>query len=111
MTGVPIGLDGDVPDEDLYSSSYRDDYSYPGRGRLNAIKKGDLNGAWCSEVNNDLQFFQVDIGAVSTVTAIFTQGDNDELNWVQSYTLEISMDGFHWGCVFDSDGRVKVRDM
>ncbi|KAJ8024723.1 putative carboxypeptidase X1 [Holothuria leucospilota] len=108
LTGVPLGLDGDVPDEDLYASSYRDDYSYPGRGRLNAIKEGDFNGAWCSEVNNDLQFFQVDIGAVSIVTAILTQGDNDELNWVQSYTLEISMDGFHWGCVFGSDGRVKV---
>lgn len=112
LTGVPIGLDGAFPDEYLYASSYRDDFSTPQRGRLNMGKNTELgyNGAWCAAVNNDMQYFQIDFGAVQAVTGILTQGDHAEMNWVKSYYLEISMDGIHWSCVFGSDGRVKVRN-
>ncbi|XP_071811529.1 uncharacterized protein [Apostichopus japonicus] len=110
LTGVPVGLEETFPDEYLYASSYRDDFSTPQRGRLNLIKDGELglNGAWCSEINNEMQFFQVDLGASHAITGIETQGDHNELNWVRTYTLEVSMDGSHWSCVFGSDGRVKV---
>lgn len=45
-------------------------------------------GGWLSQYNDVLQFLQIDLGNVTMVTAIATQGHSTKTWWVKTYTLE-----------------------
>ena len=50
-------------------------------------------GAWSAKYNNANQWLQVDLGKISKITAVATQGRQENSQWVKSYTLEYSLYG------------------
>jgi hypothetical protein len=84
---------GAIPDARITASSmYGQNYS-PARARLDMQKAGPLTGGWAAKVNNVNQWLQVDLGKVTRVTHIATQGRSDIIEWVKSYSLQYSLNG------------------
>lgn len=84
---------GAIPDSRIIASSSWDDNHSPALGRLWLRRNDPLMGAWSSKSNNDYQWIQVDLGRVTRVTGIATQGRQDFDQWVESYILRYSLDG------------------
>ena len=57
------------------------------------MAQGSYEGGWVSQYNDVNQFLQFDLGNVTKVTAVATQGLSS-FDWmVKSYTLAHSLDG------------------
>jgi hypothetical protein len=54
---------------------------------------GGKTGAWSARHNDKNQWLQVDLGKISKVTRVSTQGRTDSNQWVKSYTIEYSVYG------------------
>ena len=54
---------------------------------------GKFYGGWVSQYADANQFLQIDLGKVTKVTRIATQGRGDAGWWSKTYTLECSEDG------------------
>ena len=54
---------------------------------------GSFNGGWVSQYGGADQFLQIDLGNVTKVTRIATQGRYDAGWWTKTYTLSYSNDG------------------
>lgn len=79
----------------------------PWRARLNRRSRGG-RGAWVSKHKNQKEWIQVDLGTVSRVKGVATQGRYEANQRVTSYTLGYSIDGNKFRLY--RDGRsVKVR--
>ena len=64
--------------------------------RLKTVNKrfsGSFNGGWASQYGDAYQFLQIDLGNVTKVTRIATQGRYDAGWWTTTYTLSYSNDG------------------
>ncbi|KAK2572779.1 Contactin-associated protein-like 5 [Acropora cervicornis] len=116
---IPIAMgvgNGIIPNEAMRASSVYDRYHMPSEARLNKTKQGKKAGAWKPKINDTKQYLQVDLGAVSSVTQVSTQGfppvsgekvQKKEKCWVESYTLAFSTNGSQWH-QYDENGVVKV---
>ena len=51
---------------------------------------GSFQGGWVSQYADANQFLQIDLGNVTKVTRIATQGRDDAGWWSKTYTLEYS---------------------
>ncbi|XP_065827925.1 EGF-like repeat and discoidin I-like domain-containing protein 3 isoform X2 [Oscarella lobularis] len=70
----PLGMTtGAIATSGLESSSSYDDQYHQKFSRLNSINLGPNSLAWCAAQNDQNQFLQIDIGYVTTVTAVATQ--------------------------------------
>ena len=49
---------------------------------------GSYEGGWTAHYRDTGQFFQIDLGNVTMVTAIATQGHSVNAWWVKKYTLD-----------------------
>ncbi|KAL9959225.1 hypothetical protein ACROYT_G036322 [Oculina patagonica] len=84
----PLGMEsGQIPDLAIVASSRLDQYKGPERSRLNLTNDGLFDGGWTPQYQNTLQFLQIDLGNVTMVTGIVTQGNFKVNWWVKSYTL------------------------
>ena len=54
---------------------------------------GSFQGGWISQYKDTNQFLQIDLGKVTKVTRIATQGRYDAGWWSKTYTLAYSVDG------------------
>ena len=54
---------------------------------------GNFQGGWASQYRDANQFLQIDLGKVTKVTRIATQGRSDAGWWSKTYTLDYSEDG------------------
>ena len=81
-----------ISKQHLRASSMYDIHHGPWRARLNRRTSGG-RGAWTAKHNNRKQWIQVDLGAVSKVKGVATQGRYEANQWVTSYTLAHSIDG------------------
>ena len=61
-----------------------------GRGRLNSPQ------AWSSGFAREDEFMEIDIGEVSAINGIVTQGRHDYAQWVTLLKVTYSEDGKHW---------------
>lgn len=78
-----------------------------------SANKGRLGGkkrSWCTTATN-LEFLQVDLVHIHTVTYIATQGSLRKDAWVTSYFIEYSADGLQWFQYEEADGNHRVRKM
>ncbi|XP_031551872.1 lactadherin-like, partial [Actinia tenebrosa] len=93
---LPLGMeDGRITDYQITASSNFSLKSSAHRGRL-GTKKGEKGyGAWSSKSSNS-GWLQVDLGDVSMVTKVATQGRQDADQWIQMYRLMYSIDGIQW---------------
>ena len=72
------------------------------------LKEGSYAGGWAAQYNDGKQFLQVDLGNITKVTAVATQGLY-EYNWmVTSYTLAYSLDAGSFTPYGDGDGQVRT---
>ena len=75
-----------------------------------AASFGRLYGSasWCSNVQANTEYLQVDLGKMVTLTGIATQGDNTMDKWVKTYTLKYSIDGSVWNDYREGQASAKV---
>ena len=91
--GAPLGLeDGRIPKYSMKASSMWDARHGPWRARLNLLNRGGT-GAWSSRYKNVFQWLQVNLGQVSKVVAVATQGRYDANQWVKKYEISYSLHG------------------
>ena len=76
-----------------------------------STSKGRLNGAgsWSARRNDQNQWFQVDIGKKTVVTAIATQGRSNVNQWVKTYSVTYSLNEQLFQ-TYSIDGIKKVRN-
>ncbi|XP_055017667.1 discoidin domain-containing receptor 2 [Boleophthalmus pectinirostris] len=92
-----LGLeDGRIRNEALSASSQWHFTTGPQYARLNR-EEGD--GAWCPQVASDSQYLQVDLGRLTFLTVVGTQGryaHNSGNEFARAYRLNYSRDGVLW---------------
>ncbi|XP_068680532.1 lactadherin-like [Montipora foliosa] len=85
-----------------YDGLFFKEYIEGGRAKIISVENGDdlvqdtqqsNGGGWISQFQDDKQFLQVDLGAVSKVTGSGLQGRADAGWWTKSFTLSYSNDG------------------
>ncbi|KAK3717343.1 hypothetical protein QZH41_011575 [Actinostola sp. cb2023] len=84
-----------IPDSRITAlSMYNHNYA-PSQGRLHykSPKGQGRSGSWSAKTNQAGQWIQVDLGKVTKVSGIATQGRYDADQWVTGYTLQYSIDG------------------
>ena len=92
--GQPLGIEsGKITDAQITASSQFDARHGACNARLNLVGGRDKAGAWSAGVCNSDQWLQVDLGAITEVTGIMTQGRQDSDECVHSYTISYSIDG------------------
>ena len=101
---------GNIPDSAVTASSSANAVSYaPSVGRLHFLSAGSGKyGSWAAGTNNVNQWFQVDFGSWTKVSAVATQGRQDSDQWVKSYSLSYSYDGVFFTTVNDNNAQKKV---
>ena len=80
----------------LTASSMYNHYYGPWNARLQARNRGQTRGGWIAKYRNRKQWLQVDLGVVTRVKRIATQGRYDANQWVKSYTLSYSNNGIRF---------------
>ena len=103
---------GAISTSGLESSSSQNNKHHHKFSRLNSINLGPNSRSWSAAQNDQNQFLQIDIGYVTTVTAIATQGrskdtDNCCDEWVTSYRVLYSKDSYLWN-FYKVNGNIKV---
>jgi len=87
---------GAIADSQITASSEYNVYHSPKRARL-YTKETDIysSGAWSSLTKDLNQWLQVDLGKMTSVTHVATQGRDSEKawQWVKKYNLQFSDDG------------------
>ena len=73
-------------------------------GRLGHARK-----SWCPP-ESFMEYLQVDLIQIHTVTYIATQGSSKKDAWVTSYYIEYSADGQQWHEYKDADRSRRVRN-
>ena len=107
MTGrtpKPIGLSTRIiPDTSISASSHQDPYHVPSQARLNNEHNGKHAGVWCPKKHDQNQWVQFDLGSVTSVQQIATQGTPlssvrrpKDKRWVESYAVSYSDSGKQW---------------
>ena len=88
---------GSIADSQITASSEYDIYHSPKRARLHTKEAGLAigTGAWASLTSDLNQWLQVDLGKITPVTHVATQGRNSYSpeQWVTKYKLQFSDDG------------------
>ncbi|XP_078367825.1 venom prothrombin activator pseutarin-C non-catalytic subunit-like [Oculina patagonica] len=93
----PLGLASrSIQDSQLSASTSMSDWQLPSAGRLNNTISSSSLGAWCAEAIDMDQWFQIDLLKTTNVSAIASQGDILDGNWVTEYSLNYSCDGVKW---------------
>ena len=66
--------------------------------------------AWCAgpEFSLGTQYLQVDFNESVLVSAVATQGDATDNNWINRYLVHYSWNGSYWIVATDSEGKFKV---
>ena len=94
----PLGAEsGKLPDMFFTASSNAGAGSEPWEGRLNGAE------AWCAGDNNTSQYLEIDLGRISTISRVATQGHPVSSYWVTQYGLSYSTDGIFWRKALNKD--------
>lgn len=84
---------GNIPNSDIYATSSYNQYHGPERARLNTVKSGSFIGAWIPRTQDIGQFIGIDLGKITKITRLATQGRQDASHWVKSYCISYSVEG------------------
>ena len=104
----PLGIESKkIPATSIVASSQYNQYWGPDRGRLRTVIEGSYGGGWAAQYNDVKQFLQFDLGNVTKVTAVATQGRSNADWMVTSYTLAYSLDGGSFIPYGEGDGQVR----
>ena len=103
----PLGMSsGKIPDDAITASSYYSSDYKPGYGRL---KRVGSKCSWTPTAAGKIgSWLQVDLGQLTTVTGIATQGTCYSGEWAKSYSVSYSNEPNSW-TLYEESGNVKVR--
>ena len=105
---APLGMqDKRITDAHLTSSSMHDRHHGPWRARLQQRNSGG-RGAWSARHNNRKQWIQVNLGTITRVKGVATQGRYEANQWVTSYKVSYSVNGLKFYS-YREGRKVKVR--
>ena len=91
------------------SSSFDANTLAPGVGRLHYLMAGSGTfGSWAAAVLNPYQWLQADMGNLTRITGVATQGRQDLDEWVETYRLSTSFGEF-FEYIRNQRGTKKVR--
>lgn len=99
---------GAISNGQMSVSSQYNVHTGASRARLN-LREGV--GGWLTLIRDANQWLQVDLGNLTTVTGVATQGRFDLGHWVTSYSLQYSDDGDNFQYYKEqgqSENKVKV---
>ncbi|XP_074617347.1 uncharacterized protein LOC141876569 [Acropora palmata] len=105
---LPLGLeDGRIRDDMISASSELNKNHTAKDGRISYTT--DRRSAWCAgpEFSLGTQYLQVDFNESVLVSAVATQGDATDNNWINRYLVHYSWNGSDWIVATDSEGKVK----
>ncbi|XP_068677063.1 uncharacterized protein [Montipora foliosa] len=92
----------EIPDAQINASSQLDEDNAPGQARLHLKRIGDKQGGWSALTNDFNQWLLVDLGSLTMVTRVATQGKNGFDQWVSRYRLQYSIDGAQYSYITKS---------
>ena len=95
---------GKIPNQAITASSFHDNYHRPWYGRLNT---NNGHCSWTPKFKEKNAWLQADLGKLTTVTGIATQGSCIENHWMTLYWISYSTDGKNWD-YFQEAGKNKV---
>ena len=100
---------GSIPSEAIKASSELDDKHSASRARLNTKPEGELMGAWVPLESDENQWLQVDLGKVTRLVKVATQGEADDSSrHVKQFSVSHSLDGEQY-FPYREDSTEKVR--
>lgn len=107
---------GAISDSQISASSQYWSNHAARQGRLNYKETRFNSGAWAARANNLNQWLQIDLGQVTKVTRVATQGRNYSPSWpfgphlqfVTRYKLQYSNDGGNFQYYSEPGGTNKV---
>ena len=79
----------------LISSSMKDTSNHPNRAMYGYTKR-EGKSCWCSYLANSNQYIQVGSMVPLMFYTVGTKGDPDDNNWITSYRILYSLEGFEW---------------
>ncbi|GFN94779.1 neurexin-4 [Plakobranchus ocellatus] len=82
--------DGRIPDKAMSASSSNS------KRPAKAARVGRSASAWSPSIQNAMQWLQIDLGELTTVTAVYTQGRQGSDEYVREFFLEYSDDAQTW---------------
>ena len=88
--------DNKLPDSAFTASSQMNANYAPKYARLNYKNADGDFGGWCPQKNDLEQWLQIDLGKVSKITAIATQGRDGEARWTIEYRIMYSLTGGYY---------------
>ncbi|PFX14340.1 Neuropilin-1 [Stylophora pistillata] len=105
----PLGLgNGQIRDRQISASSELDKHHVAKQGRVSLISSPQ-ESSWCSAPTLDMgiQYLQVDLLTVHTLSGFSTQGAVTEKFWVSGYLARYSLNGTDWILIEGDKGRSK----
>ena len=84
---------GKLPNSAITATTSLNQYYSPERARLDTVKSGSFEAAWIPKSQDVGQWIQVDLGKISKITRIATQGRQNVAHWVKSYSITYSVEG------------------
>lgn len=100
--------DGRIQDSAMSASTIDSSNHAANLARLNLVAVSSKAGAWCPKTKNDQQWLKIDLGILTTVTKVATQGRQDNSEWVTSYFISYSINNSYW-TNHTEDGEKKVK--
>lgn len=90
----PLGMKSkEIPDEAITATSVFNQYHGPERARRDKVIEGLYTGGWVSLYIDLGQWIQVDLGNITKITGVATQGHHELFRWVTDYYLSYSVNG------------------
>ena len=81
-----------ILDSQLTASSELNANTSAKNGRLNYT----AGPSWCASTSDSNPYLQIDLQTLHIICAVFSQGNSQADQWVQTYTLQSSTDGKTW---------------
>ena len=94
---MPLGVeDMRISDSAFTASGSYNNNHRPSLARLNLLSDGKHIAAWCPKAKSTNQWLQINLGEITAVTKVATQGRYNSEDSVKTYKLSYSVDGIHW---------------
>ena len=94
---MPLGVeDMRISDSAFTASGSYNSNHRPSLARLNLLSDGKHIAAWCPKAKSTNQWLQINLGEITAVTKVATQGRYNSEDRVKTYKLSYSVDGIHW---------------
>lgn len=84
---------GKIPDSAITATTSLNQYYGPERARLDTMVSGSYAGAWIPKSQDVGQWIQADLGKISKITRLATQGRQGVGHWTKSYSITYSVEG------------------